>query len=138
VFGHGSFVWMLQTDVALVLLEPGLDGTAGLHNVDLTTFTGHAVHAWNLESKVVLHRPKETASLVIGDYPWTPLRPSNGRPPFFSRGHRFLRRSSNSYNYRVRGLLDYTGSRRSTMKGPRPQAHREYYRRPLAQYLATP
>jgi hypothetical protein len=31
----------------------------------LTTFTGYAVHAWNLESQVVLHRSKEA-----GNLPW--------------------------------------------------------------------
>jgi hypothetical protein len=41
VFGHGRFVWMLQTNVALVLLDPGLDGTAGLTDVDLTTLAGY-------------------------------------------------------------------------------------------------
>jgi hypothetical protein len=37
VFHHGGYVWMLQTDVALMLLDPHLDGTAGLPDVDLTT-----------------------------------------------------------------------------------------------------
>jgi hypothetical protein len=36
VFGHGE-----QTDVALVLLVPGLDGIAGLPVLGLTTLTGH-------------------------------------------------------------------------------------------------
>jgi hypothetical protein len=44
VLGHGEIVWKLQTDVALVLLDPGFDGTAGLTDVDLTTLAGHAVH----------------------------------------------------------------------------------------------
>jgi hypothetical protein len=30
VFSHGGFIWMLQADVVLVLLDPGLDGPAGL------------------------------------------------------------------------------------------------------------
>jgi hypothetical protein len=33
----------------VVLLDPGLSGATGLLNVDLTTFTGHTVHAWNLQ-----------------------------------------------------------------------------------------
>jgi hypothetical protein len=49
-----------------VLLDSGLDGTAGLSDVDLTTLARHAVHARNLESQVVLHRPKETGVLVWG------------------------------------------------------------------------
>jgi hypothetical protein len=66
VFSHGGFVWMLQTDVALVLLDPGLDRTASLPDVDLTTLTGHAVHTISLESQVILHRPKETRGLLQG------------------------------------------------------------------------
>jgi hypothetical protein len=58
VFGHGGFFWILQTDVALVLLNPGLVGTAGLPDVDLITLTGHAVHTRSLESQVIFHRQK--------------------------------------------------------------------------------
>jgi hypothetical protein len=28
VFSHGGFVWMFQMDVALVFLDPSLDGAA--------------------------------------------------------------------------------------------------------------
>jgi hypothetical protein len=55
---------MLQTHVAQVLLDPGLNGTASLTDVDLTTLTRHAVHARSLESQVVLHRQKETGDLL--------------------------------------------------------------------------
>jgi hypothetical protein len=48
VFGHGGFIWMLQMDVALVLLDPSLEGTAGLPNVDLTTLAKHALHTRSL------------------------------------------------------------------------------------------
>jgi hypothetical protein len=50
-------------DVALVL-DPGLDGTADLPDVDLTTFAGHAVYTRSFESQVILHRPKETGELL--------------------------------------------------------------------------
>jgi hypothetical protein len=40
VFGHGGIVWMMQTDVALVFLDIGLDGTAGLPELDMTTLAG--------------------------------------------------------------------------------------------------
>jgi hypothetical protein len=36
VFGHGGSVWMLQTHVALVHLDPCFDGTARVPDVDLT------------------------------------------------------------------------------------------------------
>jgi hypothetical protein len=64
VFGHGGFVWMFQTDVALVLLNPGLNGTAGLPDLNLTTLAGHAVHSRSPEYQVILHRPKETGDLL--------------------------------------------------------------------------
>jgi hypothetical protein len=48
VFGHGWSVWMLQTDVVLVLLDTGLDGTASLPSVDLTALMG--AHCTCLES----------------------------------------------------------------------------------------
>jgi hypothetical protein len=66
MFDHGEFVWMLQTDVALVLLDPGLDGTPGLSDVDLTTLAGHAAYTRSLGSQVILHRPKETGDLLRG------------------------------------------------------------------------
>jgi hypothetical protein len=56
VFGHGRFIWMLQMNVLVVLLDPGFNGMASLPNIDSTTFAGYAVHAWSLESQVVLHR----------------------------------------------------------------------------------
>jgi hypothetical protein len=42
---------MLQTDVLVMLLDPDFS----LPNVNLTTFAGYAVHAWSLESQVILH-----------------------------------------------------------------------------------
>jgi hypothetical protein len=47
-------------------LDPGLDGTAGLTDVDMTTLAWHAVHARSRESQVMLHRPKETGDLLWG------------------------------------------------------------------------
>jgi hypothetical protein len=38
MFGYGRFVLMSQTNVSVVLLDPGINGTASLHNVNLTTF----------------------------------------------------------------------------------------------------
>jgi hypothetical protein len=63
MFSQGRFVWLLQTDVPLMLLDPGLDGMAGLPNVDLTTLTGHTVHARRLESQVTLHRLQEVGDI---------------------------------------------------------------------------
>jgi hypothetical protein len=48
VFDYGQFIWMLQTDVPVVLLDPRFNGTAGLPNADLTAFKGYAVHTWRL------------------------------------------------------------------------------------------
>jgi hypothetical protein len=33
----------------VVLLDPGFSGMAGLPNVNLTTFTGYALHTWSPE-----------------------------------------------------------------------------------------
>jgi hypothetical protein len=80
VFGHSQFIWMLQTNVLVVLLDHVFNGTASLPNVNLTTFAGHTVHwqirqavcslkrissEWSLEYQVILHRPKEA-----GNLPW--------------------------------------------------------------------
>jgi hypothetical protein len=46
--------------------------------------------------------------------PKDPTEAMEQKTPSFSRTHRFLRRSSNSCGHRVRGLLDYMGSQRST------------------------
>jgi hypothetical protein len=66
VFSHAGFIPMLQTDLALVLLDTGLDGTARLPDIDLTTLTGHAVHTRSLESQAILHRSRETGDLLRG------------------------------------------------------------------------
>lgn len=47
VFGHGRFVWLLQTDAALVLFGP-CHGTAGLHDAELTAHAGHSVYTRSL------------------------------------------------------------------------------------------
>jgi hypothetical protein len=57
---------MLQMDVALVLLDPRLNGTVGLPDIDLTTLAGHTVHTSSLEFQVILRRPKETGDLLRG------------------------------------------------------------------------
>jgi hypothetical protein len=49
--------------VPVVLLDPGLNGTTSLTNVDLTTFTGDAVDARYFQARVILERPKETGDL---------------------------------------------------------------------------
>lgn len=61
--GYGLFVWMLLMDVSVALFDPGFSGMASLPNVDLTTCAGFSVHAWTLESQVVLHWPKEARNL---------------------------------------------------------------------------
>jgi hypothetical protein len=64
VFGHGQFIWMLHTNVLVVLLDPGFSAIASLPNVNSTTVTGYAVHVWSFEFQLVLHVPKE-----VGDLP---------------------------------------------------------------------
>jgi hypothetical protein len=47
-------------DMSLMLLQPGVNQTAHLPDVDLATFTGDAVYSWCPQSQVVLDWPKET------------------------------------------------------------------------------
>jgi hypothetical protein len=65
VFGHSWLVWMLQTDMALVLLDPGLNRMVTLPDVDLTTLTWHAAHAWSWVP-IYLSQAKETGNLLGG------------------------------------------------------------------------
>jgi hypothetical protein len=41
---------MSQMNVSVELLDPGINGTASLPNVNFTTFAGYAVHAWSFQS----------------------------------------------------------------------------------------
>jgi hypothetical protein len=50
-------------DMSLVLLQPGVNRTARLSNIDLTALTGDAVNFQRLQSQVVLDRSKETRYL---------------------------------------------------------------------------
>jgi hypothetical protein len=63
MFGYCRLVWMSQANVPVMLLDPGINGTASLPNVNLTTFTGYAVHAWSFQYQVVFHGQKETSNI---------------------------------------------------------------------------
>jgi hypothetical protein len=45
VFSHYRFVWLGQTNVPVVFLDPGINRTASLPNVNLTTLARYAVDA---------------------------------------------------------------------------------------------
>jgi hypothetical protein len=66
VFGQVGFVSLLQVDVALVLLDPDLNGMISLPSVDLTAFSWHTVHTRSFESQVTLHMLKEPGDLFQG------------------------------------------------------------------------
>jgi hypothetical protein len=52
--------------VALVLLEPGLNGMTSLPDADLTALAGHAAYTRNLEFQVILYGPKKAGDLLQG------------------------------------------------------------------------
>jgi hypothetical protein len=54
---------MIQPDVLVVLLDPGLSGMPSLSSVDLTTFTRDAVNAKCFEAEVILNGLQETGDL---------------------------------------------------------------------------
>jgi hypothetical protein len=64
MFNYFLLVRMRETNVPVVLLDPGINGTASLLNVNLTTFAGYALHAWCFQSIVVFHGPKETSNFL--------------------------------------------------------------------------
>jgi hypothetical protein len=66
VFSHCRFVWMSQTNVPVVLLDPGINRTASLPNVNLTTLARCAVDTRRFHSQVILHGPKKLAILFGG------------------------------------------------------------------------
>jgi hypothetical protein len=55
VLRHGWLVRTFQTDMLLVLLQPSVNRTAHLPNVDLTALIGDAVYSRRLQSQVILH-----------------------------------------------------------------------------------
>jgi hypothetical protein len=58
VFSHCRFVWLSQTNVPMVLLDPGINGRVSLPNVNLTTLARYAVDTRSFQSQVILHGPK--------------------------------------------------------------------------------
>jgi hypothetical protein len=44
VFSHCRFVWLSQMNVPVVLLDPGINRTASLPNVNLTTLAWYGIH----------------------------------------------------------------------------------------------
>jgi hypothetical protein len=76
VFSHCRFAWMSQTNVLVVLLDPGINGTASLSNVNFTTFARYAVHTWSFQSQVILLGPKKISNFPrrkasCVDHAWT-------------------------------------------------------------------
>jgi len=59
---------MVNLDVLMVLLDPGVHGTPCLSNVDLVTFARGCCTQWMFLAKGILDRSKETG------------HPSRGRP----------------------------------------------------------
>jgi hypothetical protein len=55
VFSHCRFVWLGQTNVPMVFLDPGINRTASLPNVNLTTLARYAVDTRSFQSQVILH-----------------------------------------------------------------------------------
>jgi hypothetical protein len=64
VFSHCRFVWLSQTNVPVVLLDPGINRTASLPNVNLTTLARYAVDTRSFQSQVILHRPKKISNIL--------------------------------------------------------------------------
>jgi hypothetical protein len=81
VFSHCRFVWMSQTDVSVVLLDPGINGTASLPNVNLATFAGYAEHDWSFPSQVVI----KLTAIIMEAYHCCQLH-TKFCPTFFSLG----------------------------------------------------
>jgi hypothetical protein len=52
VFSHCRFVWLGQTNVPVVFLDPGINRTASLPNVNLTTLARYAVDTRSFQSQV--------------------------------------------------------------------------------------
>jgi hypothetical protein len=65
MFSYCQHVWMSQTNVPVVLLGPGINGTYSLHNINFITFAGYAVHACSFKSQVFFHGLKESSN-----FPW--------------------------------------------------------------------
>jgi hypothetical protein len=52
-FFHCQFIWMVQTNMPVMLLDPDFNAAASLPNVNLTAFAGYAVHVLSLGSSVI-------------------------------------------------------------------------------------
>jgi hypothetical protein len=57
------YVQMINPDGLKVLLDPCLNGTPSLSNVDPPTFAGDAVNSSRFQAKVILDGPKEIGDL---------------------------------------------------------------------------
>jgi hypothetical protein len=64
VFSHCRFVWLSQTNVPVVLLDPGINRTASLPIVNLTTLARYAVDTRSFQSQVILHGPKKISTFL--------------------------------------------------------------------------
>jgi hypothetical protein len=62
VFSHCRFVWLSQTNVPVVFLDPGINRTASLPNVNLTALARYAVDTRSFQSQVILHGPKKISN----------------------------------------------------------------------------
>jgi hypothetical protein len=62
VFSHCRFVWLTQTNVPVVFLDPGINRTASLPNVNLTALAWYAVDIAHCEH----HIPRQRSPLKTG------------------------------------------------------------------------
>jgi hypothetical protein len=68
-------VRIIQSDVLLVLLDPGLNGMSSLTNVDLTRFAGYVADASCFHSMVILgHLRTQTAEELPQSPPQHPYQ----------------------------------------------------------------
>jgi hypothetical protein len=64
VIVHGLFFRMIQSDIPVVLLDSGLNGTSGLSSVDFNALAGDAVNTPCFQTEVILDRPKKNGDLA--------------------------------------------------------------------------
>jgi hypothetical protein len=63
LFHHCRVLLWIESDVAVVFIDTGLEGTAAPSDVHLPALLGDCIKAQLFQAKIILHGPKEAGGL---------------------------------------------------------------------------
>jgi hypothetical protein len=64
-FCHSQLLHLVHLGVAVVYLDPALDGSTSLSNVHFATLTGDAIYAWQIKAQVMFDMTEQPVDFPV-------------------------------------------------------------------------